>query len=356
MKTLFRIVGGVLGLIILVVVGYAAYLFGSYHRLGSAPIKVEGRAKGEDKTTIDIVSWNIGFGAYEEDYDFFMDGGSQSWAPSKDQLEINLINIAAVLADRKADIYLLQEVDIDGTRTYHVNEVERLAATLGEGRQYTFAQNFDSPFLMYPFTQPHGANKSGLLTFSSYPINEAERVELPVEDSLKKILDLDRCYSKQYLSLQEGKTLVIYNLHLSAYTSDGKIAVEQLKILLSDMQQEYGKGNYCIAGGDFNKDLQGDSSKYFGKADKDYTWAQPLPEGIFDGYNISLVAPLNSDKNNEPAPTGRNADSAYHPGQFVLSLDGFLVSDNVNVKSNNVIDTGFKYSDHNPVRMTVELK
>ena len=47
-------------------------------------------------------------------------------------------------------------------------------------------------------------------------------------------------------------------------------------MLISDMQAEYEKGNYCIAGGDFNKDLLGDSGKIFGIDGADYTWAQPV--------------------------------------------------------------------------------
>ncbi len=48
---------------------------------------------------------------------------------------------------------------------------------------------------------------------------------------------------------------MLYDLHLSAYTSDGTIATEQLALLLADMQAEYEKGSWCVAGGDFNKDL-----------------------------------------------------------------------------------------------------
>lgn len=75
--------------------------------------------------------------------------------------------------------------------------------------------------------------------------------------------------------MADGGELVLYNLHLSAYTSDGTIAMEQLKLLLDDMQREYAAGNWCVAGGDFNKDLLGDSAAYFGEADQEYTWAQP---------------------------------------------------------------------------------
>ena len=42
-------------------------------------------------------------------------------------------------------------------------------------------------------------------------------------------------------------------------------------------------------------------------------------------------------------------------GQLVLTVDGFLVSPNVEVTGSEVLDTGFAYSDHNPVVMTAKL-
>ena len=88
---------------------------------------------------------------------------------------------------------------------------------------------------------------------------------------------------------------MLYNLHLSAYTSDGTIATEQLEMLCADMLAEYENGNYCVAGGDFNKDLLGNSAKIFGVAGgENDTWAQPIPEGtIPDG--LSLVVPFDAD-------------------------------------------------------------
>ncbi|MBR0508091.1 MAG: endonuclease/exonuclease/phosphatase family protein [Clostridia bacterium] len=353
MKKALKIIGIVLAAIILIVAGYFAYVFISYHRIGDQPIDVNGAAKAsiETGTEYKIVSYNIGFGAYEDDFGFFMDGGDRAWAWSKERLDKNLNNIAKLLADQKADLYLVQEVDIGSTRSYHFDEREYLIPALN-GFAYTFAQNYDSPFLFYPITQPHGSAKSGLLTFSSAPIREAERVELPIESGLTKLLDLDRCYSKNRIPLSNGKELVLYNLHLSAYTSDGTIATEQLKNLIGDMQAEYQNGNYCIAGGDFNKDLLGDSSKYFGKSDKEYTWAQPIPEETFDGFNVRLVAPI--DEAN-PVASCRNADGPYHPGQYKLTVDGFMVTDNVEVIKADVIDVAFRYSDHNPVEMLFKL-
>lgn len=62
-------------------------------------------------------------------------------------------------------------------------------------------------------------------------------------------------------------------------------------MLLSDMQSEYEKGNYCICGGDFNKDLLGNSEEVFGVSAGDYTWAQPLPEELFRGKTLHWCRP-----------------------------------------------------------------
>ncbi len=353
MKKIIKVILVLLLTVILVAGAYFAYLMISYHRLGDAQIEPEGTALAEKAGAgpYNIVSYNIGFGAYESDYGFFMDGGTESRAWSEERLDANLKNIASVLKNEGADFCIVQEVDFDSTRSYHFDEREYLTSELG-GYSYIFAQNYDSPYLFYPVTKPHGASKSGIMTFSEFGIKSASRVELPVESGLIKFLDLDRCYSKSRIAAEDGKELVLYNFHLSAYTSDGTIATEQLKLMLRDIQSEYEKGNYCIAGGDFNKDILGDSSVYFGKSDKEYTWAQPIPDGTFDGYNVTLVAPLDKD---DPVPSCRNADSEYHEGQYVLTIDGFMVTDNVKVESSAVIDTGFAYSDHNPVTMQFSL-
>ena len=51
-----------------------------------------------------------------------------------------------------------------------------------------------------------------------------------------------------------------------------------------------------------------------------------------------------------------NADAPYHEGQFVVTVDCFLVSPNVETLESRVVDTGFAYSDHNPVEMRFKLK
>lgn len=168
-----------------------------------------------------------------------------------------------------------------------------------------------------------------------------------------KLLDLDRCYSAQHIPLADsGKELVLYNFHLSAYTSDGSIAEQQLEMLFADMLEEYEKGNYTIAGGDFNKDLLGRSDEIFGVSGPAYTWAQPIPASLVP-EELTVVAPFDEEN---PVASCRNADRPYGPDSYRVTVDGFIVSGNVEVRKAKVWETAFRWSDHNPVYMDFALR
>ena len=357
-KLLLRIVATLLAAAIVVVGGYVAYVFIAWHRLPDVDTRLDmgeeydgPRPAPEIGASYDIVTWNLGFGAYSDDFGFFMDGGTESRAYSKDAVLENIGHAIGVLKAGDADFTLLQEVDIGSTRSYHVDEAHLIQDAL-DGF-VTFAQNYDSPYLFYPILKPHGASRSGLLTLSDGWISRRVRRSLPIESGFMKLLDLDRCYSKSYIPVAgSDRQLVLYNLHLSAYTSDGSIATEQLKRLCQDMLEEYGRGSWCVAGGDFNKDLPGNSGEVFGVSGEAFTWAQPLEKGLLP-EGLTLVDSLDEA---HPVPSCRNADGPYVPEQsFVLIVDGFIVSDNVTVEGCHVIDEGFACSDHNPVKMTFTL-
>jgi len=329
---------------------YIAYLFIDYDRVGDAAVAVqEGTANiAHPQTEYSVLTYNIGFAAYTPDFSFFMDGGTQSRAASEQSVNSVMQGIAQLAREQDADILLFEEVDEHATRSHHVNE--RLILEEGfEEYDRMFAVNYNSSYLMYPFDEPHGASLSGLLTLSRFDVSDCRRVQLPVETGFNKFFDLDRCYSVARIPVSNQKELVVYTAHLSAYTSDGTIATTQLKLLLEDMLGEYKKGNYVLCGGDFNKDLLGSSSQYFGVTGEEYTWAQPFPTELLDGTGFSIAAP-------SAAPTCRNTDEPYHAGQFVLTVDGFIVSDNIEVLDVRVADDTFSYSDHNPVKLNFVLK
>jgi endonuclease/exonuclease/phosphatase family metal-dependent hydrolase len=358
-KKIIKSILTIILVIILLLAAYMAYVLISYHRIeDNQALEIEGEAaisEFKPQELYRISSANLGFGAYSDDYSFFMDGGTESWAYSKDAVYENIAGSTASVLSLSPDIMLFQEVDLNSTRSYHVNEKDLIVDNLKDNGYdkvtSTFAVNYDSPFLLYPFTQPHGKSNAGLLTVSTASIQDSVRRSLPIEQGMSKLIDLDRCYCKNYINLSNGKQLVLYNVHLSAYTTDPSTATNQVVMLNEDMLEEFSKGNYIIAGGDMNKDVLGDSSKYFGTTSTE-NWAQPIPDGLLDD-SFTLIGPI--DEAN-PVPSCRNADSPYTEDSFVLTIDGFIVSSNIDVLEANVLDTGFKYSDHNPVYMDFVLK
>ena len=350
----------ILAVLVLTVGIYVAYVFIAYYRLDdNLPLTVEAAGSGAagDLTvgqTYRAVTYNVGFGAYSNDYSFFMDGGKESRARSKEAASENINGAVEEILDLEPDFLLIEELDIDGTRSWHIDELEIVKGSLGDRyKNSTFAQNYDSPYLFWPLLKPHGANQAGIAVFSRYQITSALRRSLPIEEGFMKLVDLDRCYSVQRIPIPgSDRELVLYALHLSAYTSDGTIANEQLEMLFADMLKEYEAGNWCVAGGDFNKDLLGDGGETFGVSGPEYNWAQAIPAEIIP-EELSVIAPFDAD---DPVPSCRNADRPYGDDNFCVTVDGFVVSANVEVIEAKVVDTGFRWSDHNPVYMDFILR
>lgn len=342
--------------LLLIVVTYLLYVICSYSRIeDNLSLAVENPLSRKAKTgeTYTIVTQNIGFGAYTADFTFFMDGGTESRAESAESVVTCVKAATEQIAAQNPDLILVQEVDTDSTRSYHIDQRiifrEKFPALTG-----VFAQNYHSAYLMYPFTEPHGKSNSGMLTLSDLKITSSVRRSLPISTSFSKFLDLDRCYSVSRIPVENGKELVVYNVHLSAYGADDNISASQMSMLLSDMKSEYDKGNYAIAGGDFNNDFTTTSVPDLndGKGHEELSsWAQPFPVSLLP-EGISRAMDYTGGK---LAPTCRNCDVPYEEGNFSLIVDGFLYSANVNVSYLENIRTGFVYSDHNPVVMQFSL-
>ncbi|MBP5292045.1 MAG: endonuclease/exonuclease/phosphatase family protein [Lachnospiraceae bacterium] len=355
-KSVLKYIFRIFIVIAAVVVAYVMYVVLSYSRIddhikltpSGYPLLNVLPVDGE----YTIVTQNCGFGAYSPDFTFFMDGGTQSWANDKETVIYDIDCAADTAASFSPDFILFQEVDTDSTRSYHVDQREQLAIHFMDYAE-VFAVNYHSAFLMYPFTQPHGASNAGIQTFSRAKITSAERRQIEISEGLSKFLDLDRCYSVSRIPVSDGKEMVLYNIHSSAYGGSDAIRSSQMTQLFNDMLSEYEKGNYCVCGGDFNHDFTGNSARVLGiKEGSDFGWAQPfpidlLPEGIsrcIDYDNPELI------------PTARNCDIPAGPDSQTFVLDGYLVSDNVEVTELHNIDTGFAYSDHNPVVMKFVFK
>lgn len=359
-----------LGIILLVLVAalaitvgiYCIYLQAHYYRFpDNTSLKVDNQQAAQVATDTDYtaVTYNIGFGAYDHDFSFFMDSGTmldgtkvqgtESRATGKDVVENDIAGAISAVSAADPDFVLLQEVDSKATRSYDVNE-QRLFRDAFPEDASVFAINFHSSFLLYPVSKPHGTVNAGLLTMSRYAIDSASRRSYPIDESFPaKFFDLDRCFSVQRLSVEDGRELVLVNSHMSAYDKGGIIRDQQLAVLNAFLADEQAKDNYVIVGGDFNHALCGTIDTF---PSEQYVpnWIVPLDQSeICDGYTI-----VEADNVSEVA-TCRSTDIPYTAGvNYTVVIDGFIVSGNVQASAEN-IDTDFSYSDHNPVKLTFRL-
>ena len=344
-------------IVLLAVGGYVAYVFLTYSRIeDNVELTVEGNSREPAQTGKEYtaVSYNIGFGAYTADFTFFMDGGKESRARSKESV-LECVNGSAQNAlSFDPDIVLFQEVDTDSTRSWHVDQKEIIRTAFDQTGNWdsVFAQNYHSAYLMYPLNKPHGKSNSGILTLSRMDITSSLRRSLPIATGFKKILDLDRCYNYSRIPVENGKELVIFNAHLSAYGTDASQGNTQLQMMFDDMQREYEKGNYVLCAGDFNHDFICDSIEYFNPGSgESFSWCAPFPDDIIPEGFIKCT-----DYAEGMVPSTRNTDIPYSEDSFVVILDGFIVSDNIEYTYVQNVDEGFQYTDHNPVVLKFILK
>ncbi len=336
---------------------YVSYVVLSYSRtedsLTLRPVGSGNLSYARTNTEYTIVTQNLGFGAYTPNFTFFMDGGKESRAESAESVK-NCISLGAkTVSDLNPDFIFFQEVDTNSTRSFHIDQRNMLNDCFPD-MSSVFAENYHSAYLFYPLTEPHGKSNSGIITYSNIGITSSVRRSLPISQGFSKFLDLDRCYGVSRVPVENGKELVLFNVHLSAYGGDDEIRSAQMNMLFSNMQEEYERGNYCICGGDFNHDFTGDSVKKLnGGENTDFGWAQPFPEELLSQYTGIVRADIYDG--GELRPTCRNCDIPYEEGNFTIIVDGFLVSKNVKITGLENIDTKFEYSDHNPVAMKFML-
>ena len=201
MKKILKRIGVTIGLLLIVFMVYLAYVLIAYHRLPDKLIlevsRIGSDADFEAEKQVErgkdyrIMTYNVGYGAFSSDYSFFMDGGKYAWAKDKESMIAGIRGMGAYINSVDPDFVLIQEVDVDATRSYHVDEQEMMNQSMA-GYYNTYAQNYDSSFLFFPPWQPIGATKSGIMTYSRYEITDAMRRSFPISESFSKLLDLDR--------------------------------------------------------------------------------------------------------------------------------------------------------------------
>ncbi len=348
LKVLFKIIVAIIAVVV-IFFGYLTLTEFKPEEIEKVDIKASESQNKKDAVQLDksmsLISWNIGYAGLGAESDFFMDGGENVKSADENTVKRYLVGIDKTIDEQNADLYMLQEVDRDSSRSYRIP----LEDTLKRGNS-AFALNYSCAFVPYPLP-PIGKVESGIMTTGEKEMDEALRISLPNPFKWPtRIANLKRCMLVTYLPIEgEDRKLVLVNLHLEAYDSgEGKIA--QTEKLVKFIEKEYKKGNYVIAGGDWNQTFPDTFDKYPLKHEDLWSVGHVDTDMMPAGWNMAY------DKSN---PTCRLLNQPYNPkdkaGTQYYVIDGFLCSPNVGIEKVKTINEDFENSDHNPVRLEFKL-
>ncbi|MBI9067231.1 MAG: hypothetical protein JEZ09_08060 [Salinivirgaceae bacterium] len=297
--------------------------------------------------TLNFLNWNVGYCGLGSDMDFFYDGGKQT-RTSEERTNENFNKIAKFLKQNDSiDFYLLQEVDQNSKRSYHMNQFSKLGKELPDFHSY-FAYNYKVLFVPVPANDPMGKVEGGLATFCKEQPFKVKRHSFPGNYEWPKgLFMLDRCFMVKRFYTSNGKELVIINTHNSAYDT-GNLRKQQMKLIREFLLAEYEKGNYVIIGGDWNQNPPKAGEKTSEHKDGHLTRIKIDNEFMPAGWQWIF---------SEDIPTNRMLYEPYNKETTITAvIDFYLISPNIISLAHKNVNLNFENSDHHPIFMSVLLK
>lgn len=346
MSAIKFILYGISGLAILLFLALIILTLKDYRPEKKKVISKETRHKALPGNSFSLISWNIGYCGLGRDMSFFYDGGDEV-RTSKENVRENLHQVVKYLKEHQsADFILLQEVDTASRRSYYINQFKHINSKLKTHDGY-FSINYKVPYVPLPLFNPLGKVASGLSLFTKYTPAKVVRYQFPGQYSWpKNLFMLDRCFLVCRYTTHDDKEFLVINTHNSAY-DNGTLKQQEMNALKNFVTKEYRKGNYIIAGGDWNQ---------FPPGFKSVSKAKKL-------YNLTKTSSIEKDflpgdwtwAYDSDVPTNRSLDAPLNPQTDMTVIDFFLLSPNVKLKKISTDNLNFQNSDHQPVYMEVEL-
>jgi endonuclease/exonuclease/phosphatase family metal-dependent hydrolase len=298
-------------------------------------------------SVFDLMIWNIGYCGLGDNMDFFYDGG-KAVRSTHDRVEENLSAVIDYVGSLDAvDFFLLQEVDLQSRRSYRINQLDALQEVL-PGYAGSVGLNYKVFFVPLPPSNPYGRVKSGIVTFSRFLPHHSARHAFPGNYAWPMgPFMLDRCFLVDRFQLPGGRELLVVNTHNSAY-DDGSLKREQMEFLHGFLTEEFAKGNYIVAGGDWNQTPYGFRPEFqgniFDTIQLTYIEEDYLPGGWTWAYDPGV-------------PTNRRVDTPYDPNiSRTTVIDYYLLSPNLEILDIRGVNLDFRNSDHQPVLARIRLK
>jgi len=305
---------------------------------GSGPAEVP-----TDTKKLTLLTWNLSWA-----YGFGSEG--KGYVPkTKDEMTDRLNKIGLAIKDSGADIVLLQEIDFDSSRSYHVDQLKELTKITGlrYGAKAVSWKAGYVPFPYWPISSQFGKVNSGGAVLSRYPIIADYVTLYPKPESNPWWYNAFYLFRyTQQVSIKFGEnSYTVMNNHLEAYDKDTRRMQAQE---LSDNVKNF-ESNLTIVGGDMNTVPQEALLK------------TGFPDGTGDDYTddstLSILRGISGLKEVIPIEDYYKNESAYFTfpsDKPNRRLDYLFVPTNAVIKTASVIQAG-DMSDHLPVRAELEL-
>ena len=290
------------------------------------------------KARLSVATWNIGYAGMGAEADFVMDLGQQTRPTDEGLVDRNLTAIEAEAARLGTDVVFFQEAARPSYSTHGRDVLEGLRRALpGHGWMY-------APEVRTRLVPPPLRASVGNAIFTRVAAEGAEYRALPLEPTFEYFA-FRKGYKMHILRLAGPERWVLINIHLSTFDSaEDDVRGAQVDALMRFARAEYEAGARVVIGGDWNLRLA--PTEFPHETEERYRfWIRDFPvQRLPEGWRWAV----------DPAvPTVRTAHKPYVAGEnYVLIVDGFLVSPNVGVESVAARDLGFQHSDHHPVIAT----
>ncbi len=197
--------------------------------------------------TLKIVTWNIKFGGGR--IDFFFDCYGDRVLMTEDEVISNIDGIIEKIKSLDPDIIYLQEADILSKRSAFIDQVQMILDNT-DMNYGVYASQWQADYVP---SDGVGKVNSGNAILSKYELTNAERIPL-------QLIEEDPGYV-QYFYLRRnvlkadvmvnGKNIVLFGTHTSAYSTDGT-RLKQLQTIKDLTDAVNNEGKTFILAGDFN--------------------------------------------------------------------------------------------------------
>ncbi len=283
-----------------------------------------------------VVSYNIGHGQGIKE---------QAWDYRSKEVTENQLNLVAdAMAKMDADIFLLQEVDLDSHRTFRMNQLEFLKKKTAHP-YHACANVWEKNYLPFPYWPPAqhlGYVRAANCILSRFPLSHHQRIIFDKPEANPFWYNwgyIDRGIERVDVTLGQQKIALI-NLHLEAW--DVKSREEQIQVVDKYVKE---LNMPTIIGGDFNTVVP-EAPKLNGfldDKDADYSKEKTLPWFFSNAKDLKIP---NLSKNSED-PAQSYTFPSDNPDRRLDHI--YLIGKNLSFASFRVVSEAGMASDHLPV-------